>query len=576
MRVDRTFTLGAGIATEAPEAPEMHGRSAGARTRRHPAAKRAKARAAVVVRVAGIAARFASVCLLLLAFLPSQAQLPQDVWVVLEESEEVVVVRPTTGAILMRIDLADPDNDGQPDPPKGIAFSTLSPGSGSKAFVSQGRFLRVIDVAGMSVQRTIDLDALASFPTGTRLVGIATSNPRVYRDTSNVPVTKAYLHAAATSAGGDATFVVFDQADLLPTGGPVEVVTGSLGTGTAGARVAVSATPFGRDFDRAWYTTRRQAVGGVSEIAAVSIVASNQLVGARFPAWSLAEEHVVDLAGAASSEFAGIAVGRYGELPVFPRGPDGSLENLAQPGSCDLGGADLVDVAITGPGTDSYTIVAIDRAAEELVRIEAFDCSEERIEVGAGPIAVAMFGRVGVDFVAVVNRDDDSLTIVEPGQMPLVVDLGGAIDPGCELCGVAVGFSNELACTIDDLQVDKTGTVAELSWGGNCLGGTDYYVWCRCLDEDEFDCPCACDCDNPAEGCACPQPLGFGADGPGVSQTDGAGSLQIPPGGELSKNIWKRINGTPTQMKSITHDFAGFEAGSWGYGVTLTDDPPSP
>jgi len=501
----------------------------------------------------------------LLAALPVFAQTSTPrVWVVNELDRSISVLDTTTDQVVTTIPIHDPDNDGSPDTPEAIAFSTVPGGAGTFAFVAQDELITVLDANANAVVRVHDVQAV--LPLGDIAIrALASSPPRSFQSGS-FRVTKTYLHLLV-EARGDAYFVVLDQERLLPgsTLSPL-VGFGLLRDDATAAGVTVLETASGALHARVLYTLTEGPVSG-SDLFAVLVGKSVALSAP----WTVQETAQVAVpAGVFPPDaFSVGAPAGGGELPVLPEGGIGTLLNLDTGGTCGgLGRADAVSV--TGPGADSYTVLSLDASAGKLIVVDPTDCATSSFATGKRPVDVATLGAIRWRTAYVANHDSDTLTKLTATGSLTQIPLGGG-GSACQLCPIAVGVPFQASCAVDGLlaaKADEDGDTVkddlELSWSA-CPGGGSYEVHCQCVDQS-LDCPCVCDCLDPAPGCECGGlVLASFASGP----LAGGFTLQEPPWTPQT-NPWKVLGVTADTsflVENVT-DFSGVV-----YDVTPVDPP---
>ncbi len=461
-----------------------------------------------------------------------------SLYVLNERSESISVVDLTMGAVVATIDLSDPDGDMLPDPPADLALSTVPGRVGSHAFVTQGRFLRVVDLRARAVTRTHDVAALLGTG-GLTLSGCDAAPPRLHVDPANgSPALRSYLHLAATSSTGEARFVVFDQERLFLTAPGVPAGQGSLGANARGIGVKALEEPFGAKFQRAWYQT--SSLAGTSSALHSVLVHSGQTLGSP---WIASTRRVVPVPAAPTTPIRMGAPSGGGELPVLPTAATGSLTHLDTGDVCPLGG-DLVAVSTTGPGLSSYTILAARKDTDELLVVDGKTCSAESFPTGGSPVDVTTLGPLDWTEAFTANRDGDSVSWLRPDRsvQTIVIGSGGS---QCQACPTALVVARPPACAPTNLRLDVrdadgdgTRDDLHLEWTApGCAAATQFVVSCTCVD-DSPTCPCACDCEQPFPPPACHCP------GLPVVAALGPGDFQIEPDTPIQENPWKILGVT--------------------------------
>lgn len=508
----------------------------------------------------------------------SWAQGPEELWVVLRGTGEIGIVDIEDSRLKDTIDISDPDGDGQPDPPWGIAMSTAISSRGAHAFVTQEGFLRVLEVASRrEVGNPVDVAALLQEP-GLVLRGCDAAAPRVFRTSSGAPEVRAFLYVAATTAAGQAKYVILDQDALLATAADPIVESGALLQSGTALDVIVQDVPAGDAFQRAWFGVTREGRAN-DDILAIRLAKGNA-VDQR---WQIAERNTFPLdAGQVAPDVLGLGVPDGKELPVLPLSRTGRLENLYVDGRCDTGG-DLVDVAVVGPGANSYTVLAVDRAAKELVVVDPGDCSTRRFAVGTDPTTVTTLGRVVWQSAFVTNRGDDTVTRLDVDgtlttiSMCRVGETCGAKPSGAGVALVPVCAVVSLETDTVDADEPPDGIEDDilLTWdSAPCIADQEFTVWCQCPD-NEPDCPCYCDCMPPPPGCYCPGVQDLVPPSPGFSfgSTDLDIVLLPPPWPPIPQsNPWKKLGLTADQQ--FIHEGQAITDPFLSYGVTVGDEGP--
>ncbi len=466
-----------------------------------------------------------------------------ELWVVLRGTEEIAIVDTTTGSLdpapTNPIGIADPDGDSIPDPPWGLTFSTAVGFNSTHAFVTQQGWLSVISVPGRTRLHAFDVADLIGAES-LDLRGCHASVPRRFIEpASGMSEVRNLVHCAGTDGSGNAVFVVLDQ-NLLIAGPPNDPLVdhGVLGP-AVGIDVVTLDTPRGVDTHaRAWYASEQ--VGAVVSTLQYDLVAAPDTLPVDF---SVRRTRTTDPVATLFPENLRISAATGGQLPAAPQRTLGRLEHLGSGGGCDIGG-ELVAMSVTGIGVESYTVLAIDRAAEELLVVDATQptgCVTHAFATGSNPVHVVTLGEVRWRTAYVANHDDDTLTVLDQdGSPPGTIALGPLPSGGsCDRCPITMGVPEEVSqdCEAVELQVDKVDTDMSggidrivLTWQADCESPVEMQIGCRCVDENDAACPCRCDCILQPEVCACPgiQSMGLGPD-PGQIENTGNIALQDTP-----------------------------------------------
>lgn len=359
--------------------------------------------------------------------------------------------------------------------------------------------------------------------------------PTVGVDPEGIDVWKAFLHlsAAALDDSGRSRpwFVVLDQASLLDPASTENLVAGSgpLSDPTPPSSEAPDREPasscdsspcpaeppgsdgydvFGEAVDvvlvgasgtglrqRAWYGLRVEPSSPEApwRIGAVLVVKEPPLASP----WRVVETRWIDLPeGTVPPESLGLGAPFDREFPLLPEGPLGSIKDLNDNVSVDVGGTDVVAAAVEGPGPASYVVLTADTAA----------CGEASCTShlgGPGAVDVAIVGRLNPTRAYVLLRDEDAVTAYSVGidLLPALetrVPLGSGVPPTgpCVVCPRSMGVRATAidGCAIYDLTVDKdVAGNALLRW--NAEGCEGFSVWCACLGFGD-----ECGCHPPDDG----------------------------------------------------------------------------
>lgn len=433
----------------------------------------------------------------------AQVHAAQEVWVVNGRSLDIAVIDSATDTEVATIPLDDIDGDGTADPgapaPSAVDFSTVPGQAGDFAFVTQGQYLRVIDVRARAVVQTIDLEPLLA--PATRLAGLASARPARFFAGAAGRVIVTYLHVAATvdsdgDGNGEALFVVLDQQELVaPTGTSPLVAQGSLEIQPGQDLTALGVTEMGVGDgpweQRIWYSMTRAAGGGGTPAAQITTLVSK---GRNLSdPWQVGRRQESPLSGGSLPQRLRLDAPPDREMPVAPLPGEKRLKNLLNGGRCELAFAPSA-VAVAGPGWDTYTVLAIDENLDQLFRVNSRTCAVDEFPAGLRPVDVQTLGRVQWRKAYVANQDDDSLTVLNADGSLRTILLASGGTP-CQRCPESLGAqtTSANACTVQDLMAVKAGPDTDLSWTGvGCQEGTIYMIWCSCLKDDLTPCPPEC------------------------------------------------------------------------------------
>lgn len=496
----------------------------------------------------------------------------EKLWVIAEKSQRIWIVDTNTNQReTLPISISDPDNDGTPDTPRGIAFSTTPAQRGTKALIAQGKLVTVVDVATRAVGPTTNIASLIGNPS-LQLTGIATSLPRRF-GTSSTTQSFVFLVgsiAATNDAPGSTVWIVLDQPRTIA--GALTTSSrwfGPLANGFNGGSVQVLPTADGAQRQRAWYTLIDNA--SPPRVAAALLAQANSTN----PTFSVERFEQRTMTGTAPAPTAiHLGAAPTADLTVMPWYSSGELENLQHGFSCSVGGR-LSAVAITGPGVNSYTVFATDVLNNQLLVIDPANCSTAvRRPTGRKPISLTALGRNHWEAIFTTNYDSDSLTrLNRDGTQPPPIQLA---PPGtiCTECPVQSALALQATCVVEQLEVAESLNSLELSWTDQACASGGYDVFCRCLDKDP-DCPCSCVCDgtSPPFGCECP-----GLDPPNFtrqSSTDDLGfALLPPPGGpDPSEDGWIKVGSTLQNQIGLP----GYSGADWQAAYSIDPaEPPLP
>lgn len=462
-----------------------------------------------------------------LCTLASPLALSSEIWIVNEGSEDIAIIDSDVDEVVGRISLATDDVDSPR--PWGIAFSTIPGLAGDFAFVTQGRFVTVIDAASRQILRRVDVGSLL----GGRvtLKGCAAARPERFLTWAQVGVDpdqpggdeevwRTYLHVAGSMESTLGVivplFVVLDQTALLDPAPAIDPLVGfgplvdsrvagdldgtqePAAPGTPSEQiqgeaidVVVMGAPAGRQRQRAWYSVSLlpSSAGEPARLGAALLVKPPELSSP----WRVANLRAVDLPmGMRAPRNLGVAAPLDRELPLCSGGPSGAIHQLDEWRPSTPLANIVVAVAVAGPGPGSYTLLAVDHAA-----LTPIDCTTTIGDSDVGPLDVAILGRIIPDRAYVVNHDNDTVTLyslrgingLPHRERSILLDQQGATTP-CMQCpvSIAVQTSSMDSCSIHDLTVEtEDGGDAVLHWEAE--GCHEFTVWCNCLD---FGGECGC------------------------------------------------------------------------------------
>lgn len=485
---------------------------------------------------------------------PAEAQAQQELWVLGESAQIFVVDTRTLAVDPSPISLLD---SSAPDTPTCMAFSAVA-GLPLSAFVTQGRFVRVVDVATRTVLASrIDVAQLLGLP-DIDLTACAAAAPRSFQSGTSL-VTRSHLFVAGNLPGGAAYWAVLDQRSLIAGNGTALVDSGRLHSIAAVLDAAALDATQGDSQQRAWFTLIEKSGG--SE-ALLNIPLSLPVDAAQPASLGPAEVLALPTSGL-PLEGVGVGVSLEGQLPIQPGFVTGQLTHLETGASCVVPG-NPTQLAVHGPGPNSYTVFALDPLNADVLAIDPNDCSSVAFDVGGGPVALVPRRGHFWDGLFVINNVGDSISFLGPAGGVVALPLPQGTGP------IDGGIAQSPPCAVENLLLDKVGNDIELTWSAPGCGGAEFAAWCNCIGDDA-DCPCACDCSapEPDPDCACPF-----AQGAKASRGFGGGFLiNYDPGDHPTTNPWKKLESTP----ETTLDHEGvLTEGSWFYLINQSDEAPDP
>jgi hypothetical protein len=346
----------------------------------------------------------------------------RELWVLTDLSRQIVRVDAQSEQVLGSIALGS-----TPTPvPFDVACARLGdPNVGRFAFVTQGRFLRVVDAQNPGSVATIGVGLL--LPPGLTLQtmrGESAAAARDYVDGGGTATLRTHLFVAAdVLEGADLRpyFLIFDQAALAgvaPPNTPKLVAYGPLLSFPAkGMQVEALGMPEGDGFERAWFTAQEDSIP--PRLYAVLIGTPRTL-----PAddWTVRRTHTTEVPQGTAIPFLLNVANPYGTpLPILydPTTPAdalvGHLIDLDRFTSCPSTTYGAV-IAVTGLAPQNVTVASIGSPVEgspgELRLTKWKDCSTTTWPVGLDPTDVVFLDEIGRDKVFVANHGGNSLTIV--------------------------------------------------------------------------------------------------------------------------------------------------------------------
>ncbi|UCF66426.1 MAG: hypothetical protein JSV80_11585, partial [Acidobacteriota bacterium] len=435
-----------------------------------------------------------------------------------------------------------------------ICFSTLPSEGGTIAFVTQGRWLTLVDVPTRTQRgRPWNVATLLGV-VDADLRGCASAGPREFLDPASGPVWKTLLYLTANLPSGEARFVVLDQEQLLLAGGTPLVADDVLAASGEAVDVMVMDAPLGERFQRAWYTV--SAPGSIDTVQVATDAEPSS-------GWQVTERQSSPLPTDQGLEHLEPGRPPCRELAVVPESTLGLLKNVETETTCPPGG-DQVAVAVTGPGPNSYTVLSVNGATQQLHVINPNDCTERTRTLGANPVSIATLGTLNWQSAFVANRDDDTVTRTDNDGVTQTIPLT-TVPPGaeCVKCPVSVGVTLRSGCGTNELMLEKVDADNDgqrddirLSFSKSPVCGP-VLIACECLDDPL--CACRCDCGaNPDPDCFCPGLLDMSLDGIGDT-------LALQPNWPIGEVPWKELGDTAGGV--FDHLNAANPDDSWAYGA---------
>lgn len=483
-----------------------------------------------------------------------------ELWVVNGGSRDITIVNTATEKVLQQIPL--PGGVAAPAP-RDICASRMGVSPAAYAFVTQGPKLHVVSTASRSVVRTIDFALLIG--RRVRLEGCDAASAAEFSSPSGTALRHhLFLSARAEVIGtsdDEPWFFVVDQQQLVP-GASGEPIVGegplSLPSIPSAARgipydVAAVAAPWGpRQHQRAWFTVQRS--GNANELDGV-LIAKGQNLNDR---WEVVRRVSSPVPAGLSLGAARIGTPDDRNLPVFPEPATGRLLNVDTGGRCDVGGRPSY-LSIAGPAQGALQIWSLDRGARRLIRTNESSCDTQSFALGRDPISISHDdnGPFGATFV--VNRGDDSVTIIRPDSSVGMLQLGPPPAGNCLLCpeaSIPISGPRATCCTITNLTVTTLDVNGDsfsddrLTWTavGSC---PNLRVWCRCTGDSAFDGDCPCYCAPGDTSCVQSPP-------PPMSISSPGNLYRMPP------LPWKPLGYTPSAP------FDNLSAGAYDLEYTVT------
>jgi hypothetical protein len=498
-----------------------------------------------------------------LATLATLSYAAEEAWVLNAGTRSISVIDLPTRSLLTTFSLPDLNATG---PLRGLSFSTAGGFAGSKAFVTEGQFVSVIDVATRALTRTIDLELITGRKT--RAAGCEAAPRQSFGLPGGIPTLSAYLYiAASVQVDGqnvaEPWYFVFDQTELIVgprsgwrADGPLLSPTVPVSDRGEALHVSVMGNPLGLARQRAWFTTRAQSAAG-SVVRAVELAANDAGTS-----WSVKRATLQAMPpGQTAPDTLRIGVPYDRNLPILPLGPARRALDPSNPERyCDTTGQPA-EFLVTGPAQHALHTYYSDTLGDTVWRLNEETCDEEPFVVGKAPTALTRFGTGPFGEVAVVNRDDDTVSLIDKDGVVTSIDLDpGPPGPSCVLCPRAIattGPASARGCVISPITLTPAGVNTQLSWTSQGCGGLELMVWCQCSPSSNTAsaCPCYCDPSDPFNGCeySLPpsSPLGPDAGGSGLWILPSVPWEPIGPGG-----------GT-----GFTHLNTSSYSGSWSYTV---------
>ena len=480
-----------------------------------------------------------------------------EIWVVTEQSREIVVLDADNEAIIDLVDLT-----GLQEDPYDVAFDTVPGLDGNLAFVTQGPFVVLVDVPSRTPFEQIDVAGLLGL--NARLRGIAAARPRAFLDGGGAEVPRSYLYVAAQVTVGagleEPWFVVLDQeiASIDPASPSVLVDARPLESAQPGQvlevmDVDVLSSPAGDRFQRAWFTHREEAPD--TRIVATQVAAKRDLAAPLSPVEI--REELFPPQSLPDSVTVGVPYDR--ELPALPLAIQERVINLDTERQCDIPGSNLRDAATAGLGPGSHTVLlANDGTPGTIIWLDPSDCVNFlTFPAQDEPVDIAFDDPIEWNRAFVANRGSDSVTVLRRDQTLIDIPLPGGTTP-CTLCprsAVAnLGVMN--SCTVRDFTVDDDptgGQDSQISWNvTGCQSDQSFLVACVCEDAASPDCPPGCGQASLTAG----------------ASSLAANNLALETGGPLCDGEWKPLHSTAPGETDYT-----VPGGGTGLGVCYSVTP---
>ncbi|ANM30169.1 hypothetical protein ABI59_12185 [Acidobacteria bacterium Mor1] len=501
-----------------------------------------------------------ALALLGLLFAAAGPAVANEIWVVNENSRDIVILEANTESIIDFIDLTAVQDD-----PYDVAFTTVPGIDGNIAFVTQGELVVLVDVPSRTPFNQVDVSNLLGLTAQVR--GAAAARPRAFLDGGGGEVTRNLLYVAAqviNAAGfSEPWFVVLDQDVMVadPSDPAVLVQAGPLETTQPGQvlevmDVDVLSTPAGDRFQRAWFTHLEEAP---SIRLVATLVAAKRDIAAPIQPVEVRDEQL-GLPSLPDSVTVGVPYDR--ELPALPLAEEGRVVNLDTGGDCEIPSSNLRDVATAGLGPGSHTVLlANDGAPGRIEWLDPSTCASISFPAQDEPVDIAFDNPIEWNRAFVANRNSDSITLLRVDQSQTTIPLPGGTSP-CTLCprSVVANLGLQGSCTVRDFEVNPDPT----------SGGADSIIsWnlTGCDSEPEY--LVACVCEDPSSP-LCPPGCGQSTLTPGANAVSSIETLDLAleAGGPLCDGEWKPLHSTGPGDTDYT-----VPGGGTGLGVCYSVTP---